>query len=194
MINHYLEKLTEYLKNMVIIPPTELLYFTTKLSYQKVKKGEHFYHAGEMFDRIGFVVSGLLYNYYLKSDGEFVANYFIPEGMPATCYGNLITNTPAHFSCKALEDTHLITIKYEDFKKLYTRHPCWDKLGRLSAEKLYIEKEQREKDFLLMSAEERYNNYKENFPKLTERIPQHILSSFLRIRPETISRIKNNKY
>lgn len=187
------DKLKDYFSSMTVVPPTELIHFLSLISFKKIKKNEHFYVAGIQFDKMGFVLKGLLYNYYTKDNGDEVVNYFIPEGHPATCYANLLTETPASYSCRAIEDTYLITVQYSDFKKLYERHRCWDRIGRLGAEKNYIEKEIRERDFLILSGEQRYENFVKTNPHIMDRIPQSMIATFIGIRPESLSRIRANK-
>lgn len=186
-----IESIKNYFSSLTIVPPSEIIHFTTLLSFKKIDKDEYFYKESEIFDEIGFVIKGLLYNYYTKSEDDISVNYFIHEGKPATCYANLLTKTPASFSCRALETTYLITIKYDDFKKLYARHVCWERIGRLSAEDLYIEKERREFEFF-MTGEQRYQSFLKNYPKLQNRIPQYLIASYIGIKPESLSRIRKN--
>jgi len=179
----------EYFRSMTYIPPTELLHFISHLSLKKVEKDDFLYRQNEHFGEIGFVVKGLLYNFYTKVDGSINVNYFIHEGMPVTCYANLLTQTPASFSCKAIENSYILVIQYKDFKNLYHRHSCWEKLGRLSAEGLYIEKENRETEFFL-GGEERYSFFVKKYSKLVNRVPQYLIASYIGITPESLSRIR----
>lgn len=193
ILDEAVESIKRFFASLVFVPPTEFLYFARLISFQSLKKGDHFYVAGEKFDKMGFVVKGLMYNYYTKDDQTTIANYFIKEGMPATCYADLLQKVPASFSCKALEDSYLLTIRYEDFQKLFSRHNCWDRIARLSAEKLYIEKEVREMEFLLLTAEKRYENFVKCHPQLVNRVPQQLIATYLGIRPESLSRIRSQR-
>ncbi len=184
------EKLKAYFDSFVMVPPSELFHFIKLIRFKKIKKNDHFYLAGSDFNKIGFVLKGLLYNYYVKKNGDEVVNYFIPEGNPATCYADLLTNSKPSFSCKALEDTYLITVNFSDFRQLFDRHRCWDRMGRLGAEKQYIEKEIREKEFLIMSGEERYDQFITKNSDIIDRIPQSLIATFIGIRPESLSRIR----
>lgn len=193
ILDDAIDSVKKFFASLVFVPPSEFLHFAKLVSFQIVKKGEHLYVTGEKFNKIGFVVKGLMYNYYTRDDKTTIANYFIKDGMPATCYADLLQNIPASFSCKAIEDTYLITIQYEDFQKLFLRHHCWDRIARLSAEKLYIEKEIREMEFLLMPAEKRYENFVKNYPQLINRVPQQLIATYLGIRPESLSRIRSQR-
>jgi hypothetical protein len=63
-------------------------------------------------------------------------------------------------------------------------------MGRLSAEKLYIEKEQREWQFLLGDAKSRYENFVQENRGLIDRIPQYLIASYIGISPVSLSRIR----
>jgi CRP-like cAMP-binding protein len=43
---------------------------------------------------------------------------------------------------------------------------------------------------LTATAEERYQNFLDTYPSIAQRVPQHMLASYLGITPETLSRIR----
>ncbi|HZI52718.1 MAG TPA: Crp/Fnr family transcriptional regulator, partial [Chitinophagaceae bacterium] len=43
---------------------------------------------------------------------------------------------------------------------------------------------------LTATAEERYSDFLETYPNIVQRVPQHMLASYLGITPETLSRIR----
>jgi CRP-like cAMP-binding protein len=51
-------------------------------------------------------------------------------------------------------------------------------------------KDRRIIDTLTASAEERYQNFLETYPSIAQRVPQHMLASYLGVSPETLSRIR----
>lgn len=75
------------------------------------------------------------------------------------------------------------------FLPFYSKHPCWQTLGRLVAEKHFLAKEQREYEFLQLDVMERYNKFKEDFGPLMGKIPQHQIASYLGITPVALSRV-----
>jgi ribosomal protein L10 len=44
---------------------------------------------------------------------------------------------------------------------------------------------------LLDTAEERYQNMLKEFPALSQQVPQYLLASYLGIKPQSLSRIRN---
>lgn len=92
---------------------------------------------------------------------------------------------------EALEDSVICEIQYKDWIKLKQEHVCWKELLILFLEKAFVIKEKREREFLLLSATERYTIFKEEFPGLEHRIKQHHIASYLGISPVSLSRLKN---
>jgi CRP-like cAMP-binding protein len=185
-----LAQLKRYFAQFLSIPPLEWLHFTTRLKFRTLKKGEFFLRQGQPVSDLGFVLKGLLFNFYTNQDGEQFVKYFIPEGNIVGCYSSLIRNRHAVFSCQTLEPTALLTMKYADVQSLFDRHACWEKLGRLSAERLYIDLEEREQYFLMSDAKTRYEGFIKDRPGLEQRIPQYIIASYIGISPVSLSRLR----
>lgn len=180
----------KYLSSVIDIPPLEWIHFISLLRIKKLEKDTFYFRQGENVSEISFVIKGLLYNFYSDAEGNDVVKYFIREGGPVTAYSSLLQNIPAFFSCQTLEPTTLVTLKYEDLQKLYKRHPCWERMGRLQAERLFIEKEKREQRFLAHDATDRYNFFIKENPTLLNRIPQYLIASYLGVSPVSLSRIR----
>jgi hypothetical protein len=89
-----------------------------------------------------------------------------------------------------LQETHLLVCNLASIVELFNQHHCWEKLGRILAEQLYIKKETREAEFLLDDAETRYFNFQKQYPGLEERIAQYHVASYLGITPVMLSRIR----
>ena len=185
------DSLKTYLSTFVSVPPMEWFHFVKLLGLKRVPKDSLYYRQGEKFDEIGFVVKGLLYNYYTMEDGKYLVKKFLFEGNPVTCYSDLIRGTPASFSCKALEDCLLITLKYKDLEELYKRHACWERLGRISAEVLFADKEKREFDFLSKDAKGLYASFVQDTPDLVNRVPQYLIAAYIGVSAVSLSRIRS---
>lgn len=185
------EVFRNYLSTFLSVPPIEWLHILKFLKIRRLKKGEHYFVQGQTFDEIGFVVRGLLYNYYTTQTGEFRVKAFLKEADPVTCYSDLLKGTPPNFSCMTVEETTLIVIKYKDLLELYERHKCWERMGRISAEKLFILKEEREYEFLMMDAKGRYERFIEMNEAIVHRLPLYLIASFIGISPASLSRLRN---
>lgn len=192
MISNPLRNLHSHLTQVINIPSNEWDFFSSLLKPKSLKKGECYFRQGDRFQEIGFVVSGLLYNFYSDSEGNEFTKYFISENQPVTCYPGLLKKTPAGFSCRALEDTLLITLRGEELENLYQRHSCWERMGRIFAEQFYLEKDEREQHFLTKDAKDRYRIFTSQNWDLLPRIPQYLIASYLGISPGSLSRLRGS--
>jgi CRP-like cAMP-binding protein len=186
------EALKKYMVEAFSLPPSEWLRLVKLLRFKTLAKGEYFVRQGGAVSEIGFVVEGLLYNYYTDDSGEDFVKFFIPENNMVACYSSLIQEIPASFSSQALEPSTLITIPFKEVRKFYEGHSIWERIGRLSVEKLYIDMERREQYFLMADAKSRYEAFLREKPELVQRVPQYIIASYIGISPVSLSRIRKN--
>lgn len=186
-----LESLKDSLLSFVSVPATEWIHLVSLLKIKSYAKDENFFVQGEKFDEIGFVVKGLLYNYYTLTSGELIVKNFINERQLVTCYSDLLLDRAASFSCRTIEDTKLVVLKHRDLLGLYDRNKCWERMGRMSAEKQFIAKEHRESDFLFLDAKGRYEKFVKENATLINRVPQYLIASYIGISPASLSRIRS---
>lgn len=172
------------------IPETEWLWFSSKLQRQTVRKHGHFIRSGDQARSIAFCSEGLFRFYYDLEQGEEKNKSFCGNGEFVAAFSSLLLQEPSRFHIQALEDSELWVTSYTDFVSLYERHPCWERLQRRLAERLFVKKEQREMELLLCSAEQRYRIFIREYPDLHKRIPQYHIASYLGITPVALSRIR----
>lgn len=184
--------LTQLIANVAGLPETELERFNALCYRVRLPAGGYFIQAGEIPDDVGFVDSGLCRFYYLSEEGKELTKAFFPEGTIVSSYSAMRQNRASHFSVQALEETSLTVFRFSDYQQLMTGDPGWTRFLLALIEKGYMMKEERERQFLLMDAESRYRRFQERFPDLEVRIKQHMLASYLRITPESLSRIRRS--
>jgi CRP-like cAMP-binding protein len=182
--------LRQYFARFVQISDTEWNFFSGELKPVSLQKGDYFFRQGEASGEIGFVITGLLCNFYTGDDGVDHVKKFSVPGTPVASYASMILQRPSIYSCQALEAVQLMTLKFSVLQELYRRDPCWERLGRVIAENLYLEKEFREREFLVDDAKTRYENFKKQKPELLDQVPQYLIASYLGVTPASLSRLK----
>ncbi|MUT66501.1 Crp/Fnr family transcriptional regulator [Paenibacillus sp. NEAU-GSW1] len=184
------EPLYAALQRIAPIPREEWNAFRAMTERRKLAKNSHFIREGDAAEWIGICISGLFRLYYTTPDGgEYNKSFCKPHEFIAT-YSSMLLNAPSFMSIQALADSELLMIRYTDFQSLYNRHRCWDRLGRLMAEQLFVKKEIRERELLLLSAEERYRSFLDVYGQLEQQIQQYHIASYLGITPVALSRIR----
>jgi len=63
---------------------------------------------------------------------------------------------------------------------------------QMTAEASFVEKQQQQIELLTKTAEERYRILQKKFPDIHQRIAQKHIASYIRITPQSLSRIRNH--
>ena len=180
----------KYIKSIVDIPKEQENKFCSLISIKQIKKGENFLNKGQSSRTIAFVKSGLFRYYYIDNKGnEFTKGFFVEDSV-LTSYSAILEKRSSYFTIQALENSEIEIIDYIKSQKLFVEHPCWNSFLVVQLQKALIMKEEREREFLLFDAEQRYRAFLQQFPNLEKRIKQNIIASYLRLAPESLSRIR----
>lgn len=154
------------------------------------REGEYVIEAGEVVTHIGFLTDGLARYYYLTREGKEFNKSFALPGHPLTSIISLITGEPAPFFIQALAPCDCLFLPYERMVALSDRYPDWNHLGRKLLERLAIKKERREADFLLLTPQERYQQFLKAYGDLAASIPNYHIASYLGVTEVALSRIR----
>ena len=142
------------------------------------KKGDIIMKAGVKQHQIYFICKGIIRNFLFKDDGQIWTKGFRMENMTSTGYSNYnyAEDLKAKISVECLEHNNCSN---------------GDKVGRLLAEHHVMELV----DFIIetetKSILERYYNLDKKFPDIHQRVPQHIIASYLGTTAVHLSRLKN---
>jgi CRP-like cAMP-binding protein len=159
------------------------------------KKGDVVMKAGEKQSAIYFIYKGIIRNYVLSSEGEIKTYGFRIENMLITGYGlhNYKNDYRAKVNIECLEECVLIKIPLQALKFMEEHSKEAHKVGRYLAETHIIELVDFIIDIDTMPVLERYNNLEKIFPNIHQRVPQHIIASYLRVTPVHLSNVKKRK-
>src|SRR5262249_40266547 len=106
--------------------------------------------------RIFVVRSGLLKQLYIKEDGSEWIKSFTGPGDLFACIVALSADGRTTFASTAIEPSVVESIEFSLIERLAERHLAWQKAIRFGFQELAELKLQRERDLLMLSAEELY--------------------------------------
>lgn len=155
-----------------------------------IDQHSYVFRQGFVDETLYFVVSGLLKAYYVSMDGKESIKSFIKPGSTIGSLSSAYQQLPCSFSLVALEETQLIKIRFDALMKATASSHVIAQEMIESLLTLSMKKEQREYEFLTLSAEERYRNLCESDPELVERLTQNDIARYLGITPVALSRIR----
>jgi CRP-like cAMP-binding protein len=182
--------LLNLLQSLVPIPEKEWKVLEKNLEWHRFAPGEAIFRPNDVDARIHYLQTGLVRYFYLTEDGKERNHAFAPEGGLVTCLPLFVGAGPCSFTAEALEPTSTISIPYSVFTRSPNDHECWTLLKLRLLEYSIMRKEERVMEFLMDSAETRYRKFLTQYGKISHRLPQYHIASYLGITPVALSRIR----
>ena len=150
-------------------------FFTPK----KLRKRQYILQEGDVCKYVAFVEKGMLRSYTIDDKGNEHIMQFAFEGWWISDHYSFLTGEPAVYNIDALEDSELLLLSRQA-----------ERYFRILLQNNLIATQRRLISSHSHSAEERYNELINGCPTIPQRVPQHMMASFLGITPETLSRIR----
>ena len=152
-------------------------------------KGAFISRVGQVEDRFYIVKSGVQ-RMSFPHDGEDICVGFSYDGSWSGAFDSFVNRTPGRFDVRAVTDSVLLGITHADLDQLYDEVRAMERFGRLILEELVVGRATREIEQLSLTAEERFDRLVKRSPKLLQLVPQKDIASYLRMTPETFSRLR----
>ena len=172
------------------IPEEEWRKVAGRLESLTLEKNDFFVRQGDLPDRMGLIFDGIFRVFCITETGDEKILAFRTKKQFLSAYSPFVENRDSWYSIQALTDAELICFPLDDMKNLSVRHRCWEKVVKEYIVRLFIEKEDRERSFLIEDAHTRYVRFRESYPELEKALPQYYIASYLGISPVSLSRIR----
>ncbi len=169
-----------------------LLNSFAQISERKIiSKGDYILKEGQIERNLYFVETGAIRVFYL-SEFEEQTIRFGYQGSFINSLSSFIKEAPSEFYIEAIRKTTIKIISKENVLKLvYESNQSLQEYVQL-LETLVTQQIDREIDLLITSPSERLKRVLDRSPSLFQEIPLKYIASYLRMKPETLSRIRNS--
>jgi signal-transduction protein with cAMP-binding, CBS, and nucleotidyltransferase domain len=187
----YFNQLREVCKQYYNFSDEAFKAFKSICFIKEVKKGEVLQDTYSVAKYIYFICKGILRTYYLSENAEIYTKNLFSENYFSASKVSLITKEDSYLNIEALEDSILIYIDFDGYKKLIGENIEFKDFYINYLEKNWvIVKEKNEISLIVDDATTRYLNFIEKNPNIEKRIPQHHIANHLGITPTQLSRIR----
>lgn len=156
-----------------------------------LKRNEYLKVKGSTDTNLYYVKSGSL-RVFIEDEFEEHTIRFGYEGNFISSLDSYITEKPSPFYIQAIRAAELKVITKEAFTEIINSKTEYLKLWQQILAGLVYQQMEREVDILTYSPAERYRRLLERSPQLFQEIPAKYIASYLRMTPETLSRIRKS--
>ena len=184
-----MELLINKIKSYVPLSFEDEKVIRTLFHKKELKKGEHLLEVGEVCRHIIFIETGLV-RYYINNDGVEQTIYFNKENEFVCNNMSFLPQTPSYINIQALEDGTVWMISYAGIQQFYKEVTTGERFGRLAIEQEYVSVASQMGSLYTDPPEVRYDKFISNYPDVAQRIPQYYIASYVGIKPQSLSRIR----
>lgn len=184
-----METFIEKFRNSYRLSETDTQTLLNYMEEVRFKKKEVIVHEGSRNGNLYLIKQGIWRAHYLK-DGADTTIWFAGEGEAAFSVWGYVENTASHITIEVMCDSIAYCISGQTLNDLYTSSLGLANLGRHLMEQQLLCTE----NWLISAgspkARERYLTLIKEHPELLQNVPLKHIASYLRITPQSLSRIR----
>ena len=174
----------------VLLTEEEKEFIKNYLTVKKIRKRQYLLQEGDVCKSVAFVEKGAMRLYRVNDDGSEHIVWFALEGAFMTDLYSFLTNEPSIYNIDAIEDSELVMITRTASDELRKRSPQYQEFIFQATSEAYIQLEKRIASTITLNLEERYKELTNEYPDIIQRLPQHMIASYMGLKPETLSRVR----
>jgi CRP-like cAMP-binding protein len=176
------------------MPLSEEEFETCKPFFQprRLRRRQFLLQEGEVCKYQAFVVKGLLRSYTINEKEAVHILQFATEGWWMADLSSYLTGEASLFNMEALEDTDLLLLSKPSWDMLMQAVPRLEHYFRLLIQNHLVATQKRLMQSLSATAEEKYRQFMHTYPDCLQRVPRHMIASFIGVSRETLSRLSKN--
>lgn len=184
-------QLRNFIRNNLSMPEDELSRIEEVVKrQQKVYKKGFVLRQGEICHDVFFLLSGLFRMYYVDLQGNEINCRFTFPSHFFVDFQSLLTGEPSRYYWQAMEDSEVLLLRYSEIQKIYQVHHAWERFGRIMAENVYKQVNERIEMLQFLTPEKRYEQLLTTWPELFSKVSLRQISSYLGVKPESLSRLR----
>jgi CRP-like cAMP-binding protein len=184
------EVFEKHLRNYVEISDEDLELIRANSVKKTVRKWQLILENGEVWRINCFIANGCFRLYRYSEDGTDhtlrfgVDNWWISD---QESYNN---EKPSDYNIEALASSTVFIWTKEKWYELMETIPALKKFNEILLAKSYEASQRRIYSLISFPAEEKYQEFQKTYPSVFNRVPLHMVASYLGVSRETLSRIR----
>lgn len=156
-----------------------------------VKRNEYLTQTGQTEKYLYLIMDGALIITYTQDEEELTVRLGYKDSVIASL-DSFISGEPSQFSLKAIRQTKVMRLDRGIYLHFINSNPKLNNFHSLIINELLISMFDREIDLLTSSPLKRYQRILKRSPQVFQEIPLKYIASYLRMTPETLSRLRKS--
>src|SRR5687767_8933702 len=157
----------------------------------ELQANERFQQIDKVSNKIGFIEIGIVRVYAMDKNDTEVTKYFVREGQFFVDLESYYTSLPSKDAFQAVTSSTIYSIHKTVIDKLSGDIPNFYIFLKSITEAQLLNK-LKDNDFLNYGdAKTKYLEFISRYPILAQQVPQQYIASYLKITPQSLSRIRN---
>ncbi|PQA95047.1 Crp/Fnr family transcriptional regulator [Chryseobacterium shigense] len=158
---------------------------------KEFKRNEFLKISGSTDTDIYFVDNGSVRIFMMDENEERIIRFGY-TGNIIVSLDSFLSGKPSDFYIQAIKKTRVRIASKKDFYQFIQSNEENLKFWNRILEDLVLQQIEREKDLLISSPGERFSRVLKRSPKLFQEVPNKYIANYLRMSPETLSRLKKS--
>lgn len=187
-----IQSLINHFESFIPLKLAEKKLISERFSVLPSKRKQKILSAGEICRCFYFVETGCFRMYGVDDKGFEHNIQFAAENDWIADIGSFHTQKQSQLNIEALEAGLVLQINQVDLYFLYKNIPKMNLIFKVLIELKYIELQNRVLQNFSSTAEQRYLGFLDQYPHLSNRLPNTQIASYLGITPEFLSKVRRN--
>ncbi len=183
------EILKKHLKQVIEISDNEYSDILPLFKTMRFRKRQFVIQEHQQVSSIYFVEKGLLKSSYVDNSGKEHILQFASNQWWVSDFDAFFRQGTSKIAVDCIEDSHLLALTYKDLEEICKNHSKIEHFFRVKSNFGYVALQQRILSLLSESAKERFDNFKNQYPTLVNKIPKQLIAQYLGVTRETLSRL-----
>ena len=184
-------QINKNISRYVIFDANELGIFDSLLQYKAVSKKTIMLQEEEMCSFEAFVIKGCVRKYYIDANGfEVILQFAIENAWISDISFSNYEDKPSRVYIETLEDCEFFMFSPETKEELFSKAPKFERAFRILVQRSLAVTQDRLFNTISKTATEKYLEFLEHYPTLSQRVAQHYIASYLGISAEFLSKVR----
>ena len=188
--NHWLDytNFNKSIHSLGYFTDADVALLQKETSYKKLRKGDVLLNKGEVCSAAFYLLSGSAYQFDFDDVDEKIIELHTENEWCLNTF-SFINQQPSKTCLKVYDDAEVLVLSIHSIHALVAKSQVFLQLGKI----LDLAKDRTHFFDTSATPASKYLHLQQTRPRLIQKFPQKMIASYLKIAPETLSRIRSNR-